>query len=130
MHFSTPDIEIIQKIREQLEHTGFVFSTIEEDRIEISGIPVSVIESHAELVLEQLLNDIKNEVPDAGFSQNDILAKSMAKSMAIKSGTSLNKEEQEHLIHQLFACKEPSVSPANRPVLITMDTSDFDKKFM
>jgi len=39
-------------------------------------------------------------------------------------------EAQEHIIHQLFACKEPSVSPNNRPVFVTMGINDFDKKFM
>lgn len=128
-HFSRPDIEILKKIREQLEHTGFLFSALEEERVEISGIPVLISESHTATILEQLVYDIKEEVPDPGFSQNDLLAKSMSKSMAVKTGTPLNKEAQEHLIHQLFACKEPSVSPDNKQVLITMDVSDFEKKF-
>lgn len=130
LQFSKPDIEIIKSIQEQLEHTGFVFSTLKDDTLEISGIPVAVLESDIKNVLEQLLADIKGEVPDAGFSQNDLLAKSLAKSLAVKVGTSLNKEEQEHLIHQLFACKEPAVSPNNKPVLITLDVAGIDKKFM
>ncbi len=130
LQFSKPDIEIIKSIQEQLEHTGFVFSTLKDDTLEISGIPVAILESDIKNVLEQLLADIKGEVPDAGFSQNDLLAKSLAKSLAVKVGTSLNKEEQEHLIHQLFACKEPAVSPNNKPVLITLDVAGIDKKFM
>jgi DNA mismatch repair protein MutL len=130
LSFTAPEIQLLEKVREQLEHTGFVFSKFEKDHIEINGIPVSLVESQAERVLEQLLADITDEVPDAGFSQNDLLAQSLAKSMAVKTGTHLSRMEQEHLVHQLFACKEPSVSPANRPVLITMDASDFDKKFM
>ena len=50
--------------------------------------------------------------------------------MAVKSGVALSREEREHMINKLFACKEPSVSPSNRPVLITMDANDFDKKFI
>ena len=130
LHFSKPHIEIIKGIREQLEHTGFIFSTIAEDHIEIGGLPVAVVESNANGILEQLISDIEQEVPEAGFSQNDLLAKSMAKSMAVKTGTSLNEEAREHLINQLFACKEPSISPFNKPVLVTMDANDFDKKFM
>ena len=38
-------------------------------------------------------------------------------------------EEQEHLVHQLFACKEPTKSPNNKPVLMILDASDIDKKF-
>lgn len=130
LHFSKPDVEIIDKIREQLENTGFVFSELKNETIEISGIPVLILESHVVNLLQQLVDDIKEEVPDSGFSQNDMLAKSMAAGMAIKTGVSLNREEREHLIDQLFACKEPTVSPNNKPVFTTMDASDFDKKFM
>ncbi len=130
LHFSKLDIEIIEKVREQLEHTGFIFSELKGETIEISGIPVLILESHVVNLLHQLVHDIKEEVPDNGFSQNDMLAKSMAASMAIKTGVSLNREEREHLINQLFACKEPTVSPTNKPVFTTLDVSDLDKKFM
>lgn len=127
---STPDVKILTKIREQLEHTGFVFSKLNNDAIEIEGIPVAVAESQIEKIIEQLIHDIHEEVPSKGFSQNDLLAKSMAKSMAIKTGVLLNREEREHLVNQLFACKEPSFAPNNKTVLITMDVNDFDKKFL
>lgn len=130
LNFSKPDVEIIEKIREQLENTGFVFSELQDESIEISGIPVLILESHVVNLLSQLVDDIKEEVPENGFSQNDMLSKSMAASMAIKTGVSLNREEREHLINQLFACKEPTVSPSNKPVFTTIDVSDLDKKFM
>jgi DNA mismatch repair protein MutL len=129
-NLSKPDVEILKKIQEQLEYTGFVFSVLKDDIVEIGGIPVTVAESQIEKILEQLINDIREEVPDAGFSQNDLLVKSMARSMAIKTGVSLNREEMEHLVNQLFACKEPSFAPNNKAVLITMDVNDFDKKFL
>ncbi|MEM7085422.1 MAG: DNA mismatch repair endonuclease MutL [Bacteroidota bacterium] len=128
--FSKPKVTLLHSIKEQLEHTGFVFAVLEDENVEINGVPAGVLESNVEGILEELLSDIENEVPDAGFSQNDLLAKSLAKSLAIKSGAAMEKEAQEHLIHQLFACKEPSVSPDNRPVLVTLEASDFDKKFM
>lgn len=130
LNFSKPDVEIIEKIREQLEHTGFVFSELKDENIEISGIPVMIMESHVVNLLQQLVLNIKEDVPDSGFSQNDMLAKSMAASMAIKSGVSLNREEQEHLINQLFACKEPTVSPSNKPAFTIIDLGEIDKKFM
>jgi DNA mismatch repair protein MutL len=128
--FSKPKVELLKTIKEQLEYTGFVFSALEKENVEISGVPAGVLENSVEGILEQLLSDIENEVPDAGFSQNDVLAKSMAKSLAIKSGVFMETEAQEHLIHQLFACKEPSVSPDNRTVLATLEVRELDKKFM
>ncbi len=129
LSFTKNEVKALDGVKEQLEHTGFVFSNWKEDEVEVSGIPVSVLESQASEILNILLQDLQNEVPDASFSLNDLLAKSMAKSMAVKTGVAMHKSEQEHLVHQLFACKEPSVSPDNRPVLITMDVNDFDKKF-
>jgi len=128
--FSKPHIGIIHALKEQLEFTGFDFASISDTTLEISGIPIGVKESNVNGIFEQLIDDFENDIPGAGFSTNDLLAKSLAKSMAIRSGTPLELEAQEHLINQLFACKEPSVSPDNRPVLFTMEGSDFDKKFI
>lgn len=130
MDFSTTDMEVLQKVKEQLEGTGFVFSNWEKDSVQVQGIPAIIAESQVEVLLLQLVKDIQEEVPDAHFSHNDLLAKSMARNMAIKTGQVLQQEEQEHMIHQLFACKEPSVSPDNKQIFVTMDVNDFDKKFM
>ena len=129
LNFTSQDIEILKNIQEQLEHTGFGFSAFEEDTIEINGIPIAVKESEIKNVLESLVNDIQTDIPDVGFSQNDLLAKSLAKSLAIKTGKPMNVLEQEYLVHQLFACKEPTKSPTNKPVLMILDASDIDKKF-
>lgn len=130
LHLSKPKLVLIKNIVDQLERTGFVFTSLDEERIEIGGVPVGLSITEIEGIFDQLISDFEGDVPDTGFSQNDLLAKSLAKSMAIKSGISLEPEAQEHLIHQLFACKEPSISPDNRSILITLDVTDFDKKFM
>ena len=129
LNFTSQDIGILKNIQEQLEHTGFGFSAFEEDTIEINGIPIAVKESEIKNVLESLVNDIQTDIPDVGFSQNDLLAKSLAKSLAVKTGKAMNVKEQEDLVHQLFACKEPTKSPTNKPVLMILDASDIDKKF-
>ena len=129
LHFSKPDVELILKIREQLEHTGFVFSELQDENITISGIPVMIVESLVVNLLQQLVHNLNEDIPDSGFSQNDMLAKSMAASMAIKTGVSLNRREQEHLINQLFACKEPTVSPRNKSVFSIIELSEIDRKF-
>ncbi len=129
MEFSTMEIAILSNLKEQLEQTGFVFSKMEDDEVEISGVPVSVDASKVSQVLETLINDVENEVPDNHFSQTDLIAKSLAKSLAIKTGQPLTVQEQEHLVNSLFACKEPSISPTNRATFITMQVDDIDKKF-
>ena len=130
LHFTPNETNIIKDLKTDLEHTGFVFSEFKDETITITGVPVGVPESEVSIILEQLISDVESDVPDANFSATDLLAKSMAKSLAIKNGQSLNSTEQEHLVNSLFACKEPNVSPTNRPTFITMTIDDIEKKFM
>lgn len=130
LHFSPQEIEILRQVKEDLEHTGFLFSNFTNDGIEISGVPVHVPESEVSVILEQLISDIENEVPDSNFSPTDLLAKSMAKSLAVKSGQSLSVTEQEHLVNSLFGCKEPNMSPTNKSTFVTLSVDELDKKFI
>jgi DNA mismatch repair protein MutL len=130
LHFSTTDMEIIKQLKQDLEHAGFVFSNLQKDSVDITGLPVNIPEQDVRNILEYLISDVENEVPDSNFSATDLLAKSMAKSLAIKRGQSLKKEEQEHLVNSLFACKEPNVSPNNKATFITMSVDELDKKFI
>jgi len=129
LDFTPNEIAIIKQLKSDLEHTGFVFTQIESGSVTISGVPIGVPESEVSILLEQLINDIENEVPDTNFSVADLLAKSLAKTLAIKNGQSLNRTEQEHIVNSLFACKEPNLSPTNRPTFITWSVDEIEKKF-
>lgn len=130
LFFSTNEMDLIDELKLSLINTGFVFEqTVSDAHIVISGIPINVTESEVSMVLEQLLSDLEDGIPDSSFSQNDTIAKSMAKSLAVKTGTSLTVKEQENLVNGLFACKDPNVSPFQKPTFITMRVEDLDKKF-
>ena len=129
LHFSNNEMKLIAELQPSLENTGFVFEDFATDAIHISGIPVNTTESEVSIVLEQLLSDLEDGIPDSSFSQNDTIAKSMAKSLSVKTGVYLTEKEQENLVNNLFACKEPNVSPFQKPTFITMRVEDIDKKF-
>jgi len=129
LYFSMDEVKLIAELQLSLENTGFVFDKLDSDAIHISGIPVNTSESEVSIVLEQLISDLQDGIPDSSFSQNDTIAKSMAKSLAVRTGTYLTEKEQEHLVNNLFACKEPNVSPFLKPTFITMSVDDLDKKF-
>lgn len=129
LFFSKSEMELIEELKPSLVNTGFVFDETEKEHIIISGLPINVSESEVSQVLEQLLSDMHQGIPDNSFSQNDTIAKSMAKSLAVKTGTSLTVKEQENLVNGLFACKDPNVSPFQKPTFITMRVEDLDKKF-
>ena len=129
LYFSISEMKLIAELQLSLKNTGFVFEETNVDNVVISGIPVNVTESEISLLLQQLLSDLQDGIPETSFSQNDTIAKSMAKSLAIKTGNYLTETAQESLINNLFACKEPNVSPFQKPTFITLRVEDLDKKF-
>ena len=129
LFYSTTEMELIAELQQSLVNIGFVFDESNSDHVVISGIPVNTTESEVAAVLDQLLSDLHNGIPENSFSQNDTIAKSMAKSLAVKTGAYLNEKEQENLVNGLFACKDPNVSPFQKPTFITMRVEDIDKKF-
>ncbi len=129
LFFSKSEMKLISELQLSLVNTGFVFDASNEDHLVISGLPVNVTESEVSIVLEQLIGDLSDGIPDSSFSQNDSIAKSMAKSLAVKTGAYLTEKEQENLVNGLFACKDPNVSPFQKPTFITMRVEDIDKKF-
>ena len=129
LYFTNGEMQLITELKPSLTNTGFVFEETNQDNVVISGLPVNVSESEASLVLMELLCDLQDGIPDSSFSQNDTIAKSMARSLAIKTGTYLTQKEQENLVNGLFACKDPNVSPFQKPTFITMRVEDIDKKF-
>ena len=129
LYFSNDEMQLISELQPSLINTGFVFEETNEDSVVISGLPVNISESEVSIVFEQLLSDLHNGIPESSFSQNDTIAKSMARSLAVKTGAYLTEKEQENIVNGLFACKDPNVSPFQKPTFITMRVEDLDKKF-
>ncbi|MDT8417523.1 MAG: DNA mismatch repair endonuclease MutL [Lutibacter sp.] len=129
LSFNTSDITLIKEIKDELESIGFLFGDISNDTLIVMGMPVNIIESQINAIIENLLEDIKNDIPNTSFSQVDIMAKSLSKSLAIKTGTKLDLKEQEDIVNKLFLCKQPDSSPFGKRTFVTMNIDEIDKKF-
>jgi DNA mismatch repair protein MutL len=127
--FSKDEIEMVYTIKSELENAGFMFDEFTKESVTVKGIPTSITESKITQILEQLLDDIKQETPDANFSHDELMAKSFARSLAIKTGTILSITEQENIVNSLFSCKEPSVSPFGKSIFKTLTLQEIDGIF-
>ena len=129
LKFTAKDLNIIKDIQSQLTQVGFNFEEFTNDTLSLSAVPLGINESFLSNIFDQIICDIQNEVPNFSFSQSDLLAKSIAKSLAKKNGNILSLKEQEFIVNSLFACKEPTLSPSNKKIFITIEFSDLDSKF-
>ncbi len=130
LSFSSADRVILEEIKESLNTIGFIFGKMDTETVEVKGVPVLVSESEVGMVLDQLISDCQMEVSGDSFSQTDILAKTLAKTLSVKTGEILESASQIGLVNDLFACKESLVSPFNKPVYVTISENDIDRKFI
>ena len=112
----------------EVETAGFLFET-EGNKVRVLGLPTLVKESQALEILKDLIADNMEDIPEENFSQEDILAKNLAKTLSIRSGQSLSSEEQEQLIADLFSCKECNFSPFGKKIFTELSINEIDSKF-
>jgi len=130
LYYGVYEMELLKNLQNELVQMGFLFDEISNEKIVILGIPVSITESEVSIVLEDLLNDMQDDAPADVDILHDRIAKSLAQSLAIKTGTYLSDKEQENIVNSLFGCEDPQTSPFGKTTFITMKVEDIDKKFM
>ena len=111
-----------------LEMLGFQIVLAGQNKLNIKGAPEFCPTSKIEAVVESLLSDHDEESSLAHFSHADQVAKTMAKTLAIKYGEILEPREQQALLDDFFGCKETTVSPFNRQIFITLEKTEIEQK--
>ena len=129
LNYSTKNILVIKKLKSQLSQAGFNISKLKKNTLTLNSIPSLIKESEVNDIFDQIISDVENEIPGFNFSQVDLLAKSMSKSLAIKNGKELKPKEQEFILNSLFACIDPNISPSNKKTFIMLKFNDIDSKF-
>ncbi|MFT6934174.1 MAG: DNA mismatch repair protein MutL [Maribacter sp.] len=130
LSFSKTELDILKEIKDNLCSVGFVFGEIGGENVEVKGVPVVVVESEVQMVLEQLISDFQMEISADSFSQSDMLAKTLSKTLSVKTGEFLDDRSQLALVNDLFACKEATLSPFNKRTYVMITENDIDRKFI
>ena len=69
------------------------------------------------------------DIPENEYNPYDLMTKSLAKSLAIKTGVFLSQKEQENLVNDLFSCKEPNIAPNGKATFKTLTLEEIDTIF-
>lgn len=127
--FNKQELAVLNEIKESLTNIGFAFESLEHETVKVTGVPLVVPESGIGMVLDRLIADYMEGFNDGTLSQAEVLAKVLSKNLAIRTGEVLDQESQLALVNNLFACKEPSLSPFQKLTYTIVSEGDIDKKF-
>ncbi len=127
VELSNKQMTLYNEYEENLKVMGFV-SELQENKLIIAGVPAICEDRQIEKLFEDIFIDTENSEEVESFSQGDFIAKLMSRSIAITGNKSLTTIEQQTLVDDLFACKEPLTCPFNRKIFINLDIEELDKK--
>ncbi len=128
MDFSAAEMRILEELKEYLNAIGFAFEGEGEEHITLKGLPPMVPEKNVRDILDELIAEAR-EGDERNFSQSDMLAKALCRTVSIKTGEPMDRTSQLALVNDLFACKETVLSPFNKPIFVTLTENEIDKKF-
>jgi DNA mismatch repair protein MutL len=126
--FGPPEILILESILDELHAMGFAFTIKEEGEVSITALPALIPAQDAKDILDEIMDGWLQHEGAGDLSPVDRLAKTLCRSMAVKNGILLDNASQQGLVHDLFACKEPDLSPFNKPIHVRLSVEDLDKK--
>ena len=123
------DFQIAESLKEELNSLGFNFIVLENDKIQLTGLPSDVKIGNENKIFQELIDQFKEYESKLKLDKRDNLAKSFACRNAVKSGDRLSSQEMTGLIDNLFAAQLPYVCPHGRPTVIRISTEELDKRF-
>ncbi len=129
VEFTKQDVAILFETKQELEGVGFQFKEFRSDCVIFDGIPTIIPQDKLVKILEEIIDNVKLETSQNNFGLTDTIVKSLANSLAIKTGKRLNAKEQESLINKLFSCKEPNYSPYGKLIFTKIPLEEIEKKF-
>ncbi len=129
LNFSVADGRLLRDILPEINQLGFDIEEFGRDAFIVRGVPADLASGQDEQILiDKLLGQFKeNHALSLGSREN--IARSMARSAAVKRGQPLSVAEMQQLIDQLFACEAPFSSPAGKPTFITYELDEIRRRF-
>ena len=107
---------------------GFEFK-VEDNMLFVFSVPLNIQNPDIEETIIELLNFDKDSSDKNDLSESDYFAKKLAKISAIKVGESLDQQELNYIVNELFSCKEPNLSPFDKQIFITLSKNDLERRF-
>ena len=125
--YTPSEILALEPMLPELRNAGFMIE-IAGNLVRFTGLPPMIKESQVQGFLYDLLERATEDIPQEIITQEEMLAKSLAKSLSIRAGQTLSGEEQEQLVYDLFTCQEPQLSPFGKKTYTEMTVSELESR--
>jgi len=130
LQLSSGDFALAKELLPHLQGIGFGLKVFGKNTIVMEGVPTDVKSGAEGSILQDILDEFKNNQHRVKLDARDNVAKSFSCKAAVKAGDSLTEREMRGLIEKLFTTSMPYVCPHGRPVVVKISLSELDRRFM
>ncbi|MDR0738052.1 MAG: DNA mismatch repair endonuclease MutL [Prevotellaceae bacterium] len=124
------DYALLESVLDDLSQTGYDIRPFGNNTVVVNGQPASLPAMDAAQLIEELLFTLHENAAGLKTQRHENLARSLAKAAAGTSGEPLNMFETQALVDNLFACREPALSPDGKPTIQIITMEEIDKRFL
>jgi DNA mismatch repair protein MutL len=123
---SPPDALLLNEVLADLARIGFDIAPFGHNTFVVQGIPAGLPAGEEKYVLDEVVEHLKHESPDAVNKRTDMLLAHMARRLSKNKHAILQPEGQQALIDELFACSQPEYTPDGKKVFVMLKMDDLD----
>ena len=120
------DSILLESIIADLGRIGFDIAPFGKHTFVVQGLPPELAGSAEKQVLDEILELLKHEAPDAVKNKQDNLLMSLAKRMSRVSANIKQPEMQQALIDELFACSQPEYTAEGKRIFTMLRMDELD----
>ncbi len=129
IEMETSNYALMLELLPEVKALGFDIENMGKNVFSVNGLPIGVQEENVRGILEDFIEQCKNNSDDLKTNHKAQLAWNLAKSSGIKSGKKLTNEEMGTLIDELFACENSQYDYKGNKIVVTIGEDEIDEKF-
>lgn len=130
IELSATDAVLLKELATEFKEMGFQFEDFGGNTIILNGIPADIQAADEKELLEELMEQYKNNSATLKLDKRESLARAMAKRLSQRLQPRMSDLEMNSLVDKLFACQVPNYTPGGQKTLVIMELNQLQDLFL
>ncbi|MCC9168903.1 DNA mismatch repair endonuclease MutL [Pontibacter harenae] len=130
VELSPADALLLKELAPEFKDLGFQFEDFGGYTIILNAVPADVQAANEKELLEELIEQYKNNLATLKLDKRENLARAMAKRLSSKVQPRMSDLEMNSLVDKLFACQVPNYTPGGQKTLVILELSQLQDLFL
>ncbi len=123
---SPQDALLLTEVLPDMARIGFDIAPFGQHTFVIQGIPAGLPHGEEKYVLDEIVEHLKHESPDAVGKRTEQLLVNMARRLSRNKNAIMQPEGQQALIDELFACNQPEYTTDGKKVFVMIKKEELE----